>query len=176
MPVSASGRLTLWPADQLDALIACYGPLVLGSNGRPTAAWEAAHLTRIELPYRMCLSWDPQRTIGRLTCHRLVADSLKRVLSAILLHYGSGEAIGAAGLDRFGGCYEFRRVTGSERLSPHAFGAAIDFDPARNAPGMAYDPGAGMMPSRVVRLFKEEGWSWGGDSERLSCGHFQATQ
>lgn len=165
-----------WPPDQQDDLIDFYGPLTLGTNGRPTAAWESAMLTRIELPYRMLLAWDPSRTIGRLTCHRRVADSLRRVFTAILHSYGSVEAVGAARLDRFGGSYEFRRVSGTSRLSPHALGAAIDLDPEMNVLGMPHDPAIGMMPRRVVQIFKNEGWRWGGDFERPSCAHFQATQ
>lgn len=171
---SPTGRPRSWPRELQDDLIAFYGPLVLGSNGRPTAAWESATLTRIELPYRMQLSWDPTRTIGWLTCHRLVAESLKRIFTSILYAYGSGEAVSEARLDRFGGCYEFRRTTGTNRLSPHAFGAAIDLDPEVNVLGKPWDPEARMMPRQVVRIFMEEGWRWGGDFDRPNCAHFQA--
>lgn len=165
-----------WPRDRHEDLLAFYGPLVLGTNGRPTAAWESAMLTRIELPYRMSLSWDPVRTINRITCHRRVSQSLKRVLQGILQHYGSSDAIEEARLHLFGGCYEFRRVAGSSRLSVHAFGAAIDFDPDRNSLGKAYDPDSGMIPVPVVQIFKDEGWLWGGEFTRPDCMHFQATQ
>jgi hypothetical protein len=169
-----TGRPGAWPRDQQDDLVAFYGPLVLGSNGRPTAAWESATLTRIELPYRMQLSWDPTRTIGRLTCHRLVADSLKRIFTTILYAYGSVEAVSEARLDRIGGCYEFRRASGTNRLSPHAFGAAVDLDPEVNLLGKPWEPDAQMIPQRVVRIFAEEGWNWGGNLDPPHCAHFQA--
>jgi len=74
-------------------------------------------------------------------------------------------------------CY--RRVTGSRNLSRHSYGAAIDINPMMNPyingdrfspkngePYLDRDSGlAGMIDhdDLCYQIFKENGWSWGGD-------------
>jgi hypothetical protein len=164
-----------WPADTAQALDAYYGKHALAADGTPTATWQRAHLTRIELPYPMVLAWDLAVTIRKLTCHKLVADSLLRVFNGILQHYGSPADVKTARMHLFGGCYNYRRVSGSGRLSTHAWGAGVDLDPDRNGLGRPYDENAGMMPMAVVHIFEAEGWRWGGKFSRPDCMHFQAT-
>jgi hypothetical protein len=75
--------------------------------------------------------------------------------------------------------FNFRNVAGTEVLSDHAFGMAVDINPLMNPmivgtdvfppAGAAYlDRGAlrsGMIvrPGPVVELFQARGWEWGGD-------------
>lgn len=59
-------------------------------------------------------------------------------------------------------------------LSVHAFGAAIDFDARWNGYGL---PHAQMAINRdVVAIFKDFGWTWGGDWSPSDGMHFQWTQ
>jgi hypothetical protein len=165
-----------WPADTDLDLNNFYGKHQLGPDGTPSASWERAQLTRIALPYTMVLSWDFSVTIRKLTCHKLVADSLTRIFNAILRHYGTEAAVKTARMHLYGGCYNYRRVSGSARLSTHAWGAGIDLDPDRNPLGTSYNESAGMMPQAVVHIFEAEGWRWGGKFQsRPDCMHFQAT-
>jgi hypothetical protein len=165
-----------WPADTMPALEAFYGPIKLGSTGRPTRAWEQETLITIRSAYPLALSWRPDQRITRVICHRLVAESLTRILSGILSHFGTIEAVRAARMDLFGGCYNYRQIGGSHRLSVHSFGAAVDFDPENNPLGRAYVEGSVMMPRAVVDIFQAEGWRWGGSFRRRpDCMHFQAT-
>jgi hypothetical protein len=114
--------------------------------------------------------------LKRIRCHQRIAASLEHVLSGILAHYGSATEVRRAGMDLFGGCYNFRRISGSGRLSTHAWGAGIDLDPARNSLGKPHSEPEGMMPLAVVALFEAEGWRWGGRFvNRPDCMHFQAT-
>lgn len=164
------------PADTQSELEAFYSKHVLGRDGRPTAAWQSEHLTRIATPYPMTLAFPPGTEVTRILCHKKVADSLTHVLENILEHFGSVEEVRRARMHLFGGCFNFRRITGGSRLSDHAWGVAIDIDPAKNAFGVKHDESKGMMPRAVVRIFEEEGWRWGGRFRRNpDCMHFQAT-
>lgn len=164
-----------WPDDNAHDLNTFYGKHRLGPDGMPTAAWQRDNLTRISLPYPMALAWDLSVTVRKMTCHELVAESLTKIFGAILQYYGSEAAVKTARMHLFGGCYNYRRVGGSGRLSTHAWGAGIDLDPDRNGLGKPYDEHAGMMPQAVVRIFQAEGWRWGGTFTRPDAMHFQAT-
>ena len=165
-----------WPREVTTELEAFYGKFQLGANGKPTATWEANNLITFIAPYPLTLSWDTSKVAKRITCHRKVASSLKRILENILSHYGSLAEVKKARMHLYGGCYEFRNIGGSHELSVHSYGAAINLDPKNNARGVPYKPGAGMMPQAVVAIFKAEGWKWGGNFSTIpDCMHFQAT-
>ncbi len=81
--------------------------------------------------------------------------------------------------------FDWRFVSSSDEISDHAFGAAIDINPLLNpweeegsinshndsripksSKQSCYDPqeiGTLHASSDVVKIFKEEGWKWGGD-------------
>jgi hypothetical protein len=75
----------------------------------------------------------------------------------------------------YGGCYNFRLIKDSNRLSTHAWGASIDLDPQKNPLGKPYNETRGMMPKAVIKIFEAEGWKWGRRfRNRPDCMHFQA--
>jgi D-alanyl-D-alanine carboxypeptidase-like protein len=165
-----------WPPEDRATLDAFYGKHELKADGMPTQSWINKSLTTIVLPYPMTPSWEPSAKVTRIQCHRLVADSLKRVLSGILAHYGSIDSIKSARMNLYGGAYNFRRIAGSAHLSLHAWGAAIDLDPEHNPLGVPWRTDAGMMPQEVIDIFTAENWKWGGRFHtRPDCMHFQAT-
>lgn len=165
-----------WPLEEPKALAAFFGPFQLRAAGLPTAAWESVNLTTIVAPYTMIAAWDPKVAITRIRCHRLLAESLKDILRGILAHYGSVVKVRRARMHLFGGAYNFRRISGSSKLSLHSYGAAIDLDPEHNPLGRAWKADTGMMPTPVVDLFEAAGWKWGGRfKSRKDCMHFQAT-
>ncbi len=75
--------------------------------------------------------------------------------------------------------FNFRTIAGTDLLSQHALGLAIDLNPVENpwlgAHGLAPAAGAGYLdrsdvrpgmivrPGPVVAIFDELGWEWGGD-------------
>lgn len=84
----------------------------------------------------------------------------------------------------------FRVVAGTDLLSQHAFGLAIDLNPVENpwvrpdgggrfvpAAGAPYldrahlRPGMIVRPGPVTRLFDELGWEWGGDWQHARDYH-----
>lgn len=146
-----------------------FGKVEYGINGKPTDRWEARTLTTLDLPYKMRLSWDLSQTVRRISCNRNVKASLATILKQILDYYGSIEAVQAARMDLYGGCYNFRSVRGGQTLSQHAYGAAIDLDPEHNELGNPH----GTMPKEVIAIFERNGWTWGGGFSRPDPMHFQ---
>jgi hypothetical protein len=83
--------------------------------------------------------------------------------------------------------FNFRNVAGTQVLSKHALGAAIDINPRCNpmiidgaifpASGASYtdrsvdQPGMILRPGPVVDLFDARGWEWGGDWSPMKDYH-----
>lgn len=156
--------MNAWPIDSTPAIEAFFGP-----------RGDESNLTRLALPYEMRLAWDPAQRVRRVTCHKLVADSLGRVLASILEHYGSPEEVAAHRMDLFGGCYNVRRMRGGTSWSRHSWGIAIDLDPLQNGL-MTPWPDKATMPLEVIKLFEAEGWKSGARAWKRDAMHFQCTR
>ena len=89
------------------------------------------YLVTLDLPYPMRLAWDKTRTVNKISCHKEIAEPLKKVFTDILSKYGL-EKIQELGIDLFGGCFNFRKMRGGSNYSVHSWGLAIDLDPERN--------------------------------------------
>ena len=139
----------------------------------PSQTWMRANLTRIIPPFRM--TYD-SRPISRITVHRKCAESLSRVLHAIWVASGHSQAVlDRWGVSIFGGSFNYRLMRGYNQLSMHAYGCAIDIDPARNGLGDT-TPHLANCP-QVVNAFLQEGWEWGGHWRTRKDGmHFQAAR
>lgn len=142
----------------------------VGPDGKLIALWEAAHITRIQIPRPLQLSFAPQQAT-KLAVHAKAADSLSKALIAI------DDAKLWPLLDPLGGGFEFRRIGGSDKLSLHSLGLAVDFDPAHNSRDVRPENTRfGGTPDglAVVRLFELHGWYWGGRfTTRFDAMHFQ---
>jgi len=95
--------------------------------GTPTES-GSEYLVTIKLPYTFMFGKIP---VNKMRCHKLVDDKFIAVFNDILSHYGI-EEIKRLGIDRYGGCFNYRVMRGGTELSRHSWGVAIDLDPARN--------------------------------------------
>ena len=150
-----------WP--RADALVPTYGKILLGENGLPTEQWKSSHLVNMRLPYPMRLPWDRDTVVRKITCHREVQRSLSSILDRIAQAYPDAASRRAAGVDLFGGCYQYRAHRGSNQLSMHAFGVAFDFGIAPDKEGKFH------LPPAVIDIFRAEGWT-----ARSYSRHFEA--
>lgn len=165
-----------WPKDTPKALNAFYGKHDLGSDGLPTGAWLSENLKLFSVPYPLAPAWNPSQQVKKIRCHKRVGESLVRIFEQILDYYGDYENVKVARMHLYAGCYNFRIIKDSVRLSTHAWGAGIDLDPEKNPLGKKYSAKAGMLPEVVIEIFEAEGWKWGGRFvQRPDCMHFQAT-
>jgi hypothetical protein len=103
---------------------------VVKKYGEPNITGEG-YLVKLELPYPMRVAWDLETSVKTIMCHKLIKDKLYAVFVDILAYYGY-EKIVELGIDLFGGCFNYRHKRGGLDWSMHAWGIAIDLDPARN--------------------------------------------
>lgn len=92
-----------------------------------------------------------------------------------IVRYGWDD--GASMADNNTSGFNYRYIAGTQRLSRHALGFAIDINPMQNPcvaggnidpPGAVYNPrapGALTADSLAVRLFRNRGFDWGGGWE-----------
>lgn len=102
---------------------------IIAKYGQPG---DPQNLTMIQLPYKMRVAWDLKIIVTRIQCHKLIALPLTKVFTELLAAYGF-EELRKLGIDLYGGCVNVRLMRGSKtKWSRHAWGIAIDLDPARN--------------------------------------------
>lgn len=102
---------------------------IIKKYGQPNE--RGTYLKTITLPYPMRIAWDLDVKVSRMRCHKDVADNFLAVFKDLLEHYGY-EKIVELGIDLYGGCFNYRKMRGGTSWSTHAWGIAIDLDPARN--------------------------------------------
>ncbi len=125
---------------------------------------------------------------GQLVINKKLSDEVKQIFNEIFhLHFPIKSVIPIV---KFGwndeksmlanntSAFNYRKIKGTERLSNHAFGIAIDINPLLNPyvkknsvepEGASYNPklsGTITEDSDVVKIFKSYGWNWGGDWTR----------
>jgi hypothetical protein len=132
------------------------------------------YLTTIKLPFPLILSWDKNVSIDRMTCHKLVADKLLAIFNDLLAHYGK-EKIHELGIDRYGGCYNFRKMRGGSDYSRHSWGIAIDLDPERNLLKETSKTARFARPEykEMIDIFYKHGFESLGREKNYDWMHFQ---
>lgn len=103
---------------------------VIKKYGTPNET-GAGYLVTVKVPYPMRIAWDTDSSVESIRCHKLIADKLLAVFNDLLSHYGY-DKIKELGIDLYGGCFNYRRMRNGSAWSMHAWGIAIDLDPARN--------------------------------------------
>jgi peptidoglycan L-alanyl-D-glutamate endopeptidase CwlK len=131
------------------------------------------------------LGFDKQLHQGELVVNRKVADEVKTIFMKLLTVKFPIEKvipISAFGWDdeksmkdNNTSAFNYRVIKGTDRLSNHSFGLAIDVNPLLNPyvkknsvepEGAVYNPtipGTITENSQIVKIFKSYGWHWGGD-------------
>lgn len=154
----------LWPAQYTPQFDSFYGP-------------RGSSLVKIQLPYPHRFSWEPTTVINSFQVHQRVHDSLKRVLTNVLNHYGI-QKIRELKLDLWGGCYNERPIRGGTRWSMHSWGIAIDYDPNRNKLEWGRDKATFSRPDydKWWEFWEAEGWISLGRERNFDWMHVQAAK
>lgn len=143
-------------------------------------------------------SFADRQEEGRIVVHEDVAQDVRTIFDAMLREKFPLASVIPASDPRFAwddgkmmaanntSAFNYRAIAGTERLSYHAYGRAIDINPALNPyirdgrvdpPGALYDaskPGTIVEGSFLTKLFDELGWEWGGRwTTPIDYQHFQ---
>lgn len=138
-----------WPMDNQEARNAFYGDPAKGEIG--------PQMVPVVPPFAMYYEGKRVKTIQ---FHRKAAPALIAALNEIWDYCQHDQAkIDAAGVSKYAGAYDHRKVRGSKtKWSNHAYAAAIDLNAGENALGVK----KGTMPQFVVDAFCRQGAMWGG--------------
>lgn len=158
------------------------------------APGDESKLTRITFPYPMRIAWAPDQKATTTQCHVKVAPKFLAVFNDILSHYGQAE-IQRLGIDLFGGLLNVRPMRGLEAkhaaalrkgdlttayscLSRHAWGIAIDLDPARNGLKTKWKNSQFSKPEykAMVDIFYKHGFMSYGKDRDYDAMHFEINQ
>jgi len=145
---------------------------LIDTYGKPDP--EGKYLVMIDLPYPMVLAWDLNVPVKKMRCHKLVAEKLKAIFSEILLVYGI-EKIKELGINRFGGCFEFRVMRTGSNYSTHCWGVAVDLDPTRNLLRETKKTARFARPEyrKMIDIFYKHGFVSLGRESDMDWMHFQ---
>jgi len=124
-----------------------------GGRIAPDAAWVAQNITTEVMPI-----------IGPMTCNKAIFPQLRAALDEVVAQ-GLSSALHP---NEYAGCYYPRFIAGSTTLSNHSFGLAMDFNVPENQRGTP-----GEMNRTVVQIFKDWGFTWGGDWHYTDPMHFE---
>ena len=151
------------------------------------------NLTLINVMY---ISFDEKIHKGQIVVHKQLSAELKEIFDELLakrfpiekvipiVKYGWDDE--KSMLDNNSSAFNYRFIAGTEKLSNHSYGTAVDINPFQNpyivgkkvSPvGSKYDPkqiGTITAESVVVKTFKKRGWEWGGDwTTKKDYQHFE---
>ena len=110
-----------------------------------------------------------------MQCHKLAAGPFKAVFADLLAHYGLTE-LQRLGIDLFGGCVNIRTMRGSKtKWSRHAWGIAIDLDPARNGLKTKKPTAQFSKPEykAMIDIFTKHGFIGYGPAKDYDWMHFE---
>jgi len=144
-------------------------------NQKYGTAGNPDNFTIIALPYPMRIAWDTKVKVQKMQCHELAADSFTNVFNQLLQHYGLPE-LQRLGIDLFGGCVNVRTMRGSKtRWSRHAWGIAIDLDPARNGLKSKWHQSQFALPQyeAMHTIFEQNGFLNYGKVKGFDAMHFE---
>lgn len=148
-----------------------------GSPSYVSPSFRKNNIGTAILPYTM---WMDNIRFDKIAMHKSCIDSFQRVMNYVWeANDKDYEKIKAQQLHVFSGCWNIRTKRGGSTASVHSWALAIDIAAPWN--GMGKKPGYNKYSftndSVIVKAFKEEGWTWGGDWEKRPDGmHFQAAR
>ena len=135
---------------------------------------KGTYLKTINLPYPMRIAWDIDTKVTKMRCHKDVADAFLSVFNELLAVYGY-ERIVELGIDLYGGCFNFRKMRGGSSWSKHAWGIAIDLDPARNGLKTPFAKANFSKPEYkdLHRVFEKHGFVNLGKAKNFDAMHWE---
>lgn len=153
--------MTEWPRDVTSEKNAFYGDF-------QTNGWTTQYLVGIPVPFQMY--YEKQALHHNIVVNKMCADAMMAAFNEIWDKCNHDQAtVDKTGASDYGGCFNPRRIAGSNNWSNHSWACAIDLSPETN--GFNMSP---TISNIVVDAFKRQGARWGGDYHgRKDPMHFE---
>lgn len=153
--------MNIWPHDNTTDKNTFYGDF-------QSKAWASLYLTRIHAPFMMYYEKKPMP--AGVLLNKNCAVAMMAAFNDIWEHCNHDQKqVDKAGASDYGGCFNIRRIAGSNSWSNHSWACAIDLSPGTNGFNMK-----GTLSSVVIDAFKRQGARWGGDYKgRKDPMHFE---
>lgn len=151
-----------WPKDDTQDKMTFYGDF-------RRAEWASLYLIRIQAPFKMY--YEKQLLTHGVLLNKKCADAMLAAFNEIWDKCGHDQsAVDKTGASDYAGCFNIRKIAGSNNYSNHSWACAIDLSPNTN--------GFNMVPTIggiVINAFKNQQFRWGGDYHgRKDPMHFEA--
>jgi hypothetical protein len=146
---------------------------MIAKYGKPNQT--GTYLVSAKIPFPLVIAWDTSIKVSRIRCHKLEVQNVIMIFQDILDEYGL-EKIQALGINLFGGCFNYRQMRGGSSWSRHAWGTAIDLDPARNQMNETKKTARFARPEykKMIDIFESHGWLSLGRLRNYDWMHFEA--
>jgi hypothetical protein len=153
---------TKWPHDDTASKRAFYGDF-------RQKEWAALNLIRVYSPFKMYYDKKP---VNGVLAHKKCATAFQAVFAEIWEKCGHDQKqVDKAGASDYAGCFNIRKIAGSDNWSNHSWACAIDLSASTN--GFRYD-NTTTLSKVVIDAFKNQGALWGGDYKgRKDPMHFE---
>ncbi len=150
-----------WPKDTTAEKNAFYGNF-------QAKGWQDTNLIHIHPPFIM--RYEKQILTHGILVHKKIADALMTVFNEVRAACNNDQVqIDKTGISDWGGCFNIRRIAGSNNWSNHSWACAVDLSPSTNGFNMHTT-----LNSVVIDAFKRQGARWGGDYHgRKDPMHFE---
>jgi hypothetical protein len=150
-------------------------------------------LTLIDVLY---ISFDKCLHRGQLIVHKHVSTEVQNIFKKLLeIKFPIAKMIPVTKFDwdddrsmaaNNTSAFNYRLIYGTNQISNHSFGLAIDINPVQNPyvradgsispPRAHYEPSnPGTVTTEVAEIFISCGWEWGGNWKQKDWQHFQKT-
>jgi hypothetical protein len=152
--------------------------------------WIKKQITEISVEY---INFDGVIKTGIILCNQYIAESLIEIFQKLLeikfpIHkispiseFNWDDDLSC--ISNNSSCYNYRNILGTDKLSDHSVGMAIDINPMQNPwitnkygnlpKGSLYNiEDIGTITNEVVNIFKKYGFLWGGKWENPDYQHF----
>ena len=159
----------LFPHEDSVNLMKFYGD-PRGSNGQVSKKWFSENMVKWTPPYTIYYSDGKRTPLKTIFLHKKVVSVYTAAFTDVKNTFEPKE-INDLRLNISGGAFNYRVIRGGNRLSTHAFGIAIDMDPARNPYPKKWKEG--MINREFCDILMKHGIWWRGHNGDVDAMHFQ---
>lgn len=154
--------MAVWPKDTTAAKNAFYGNF-------QERAWASNYLVRIHPQF--VVYYDKKPMTAGVLLNKKCAAAMQAAFDEIWDKCDHDQKkVDKTGASDYAGCFNIRRISGSDNWSNHSWACAIDLSPGTNG----FGKGKGTLSNIVVAAFKRQGALWGGDYvKRTDPMHFE---